>query len=257
MNLRVGSLDHSKRAYVPIAVERIDCNELASWILVVHTNKYFSVHGVDSQLVHVREFHVRTFDDANRSFVSIGAGAEKQNRLSLELRHHNLVFDRIVSKLMNGPRDQRVLTENVPSRCYLTIRQPGECRNLRVAHSAGHEQLVSFGIVDQPHVDHRRRGRTFGSAADRAQRRRISRSIEFKNRRIVVAEVRYPKFLVLRIDGKTRWILNSSLGTCKDSDWSDVSFGVGFENENLTRRIVGHEDLPVVGVHGYRYWVVQ
>src|SRR2546430_16673121 len=99
MNLRVGSLDHSKRAYVPIAVERIDCNELASWILVVHTNKYFSVHGVDSELVHVRQFHVRTFDDANRSFLSIVPGAEKQNRLSLELWHHTLYFTRHLIKL--------------------------------------------------------------------------------------------------------------------------------------------------------------
>jgi hypothetical protein len=39
------------------------------------------------------------------------------------------------------------LSCNCPYGFCTTIRQPGECRNLRVAHSVSDEKLVSFGVV--------------------------------------------------------------------------------------------------------------
>src|SRR5262249_52639624 len=103
-NLSVRSLDNSNRGRVTAGVERIDRDKLTSRIFVINTDEYFSVDRINRQLVHVGEFNVWALDDANRSLVSIGPTAEELDLLGLELRHHNLVFDRIVSELMDGPR---------------------------------------------------------------------------------------------------------------------------------------------------------
>src|SRR5262245_27259607 len=101
-----------------------------------------------------------------------------------------------------------------------------------MAHSTSDEQLVSFRVVDQPHVDHCSCGRTFSSAADHAERWRIARSGEFVDARIMVAQVSHPEFLVFQIYRHSSWILDPGLWSSKDSDGSDVRVGIGFEHEN-------------------------
>src|SRR5262245_24279171 len=109
--LSIRPLQRSKRRYVPTAVKRIDRNEITHRNILMDADKYFSMDRIDLEPVQIRNFDVRTLDDPHRGLVSAGSAAIKRDCLRMPLRHHNLVFDRIVIKLMDGTRHQSVLAE--------------------------------------------------------------------------------------------------------------------------------------------------
>jgi hypothetical protein len=48
---------------------------------------------------------------------------------------------------MHRASEQSVLTGNLSGGLSASIRRPGECRNLRVAHSVGDQNLLPLAIV--------------------------------------------------------------------------------------------------------------
>ena len=56
-------------------------------------------------------------------------------RLLMRRISSNFIAHGIVSHVMNRAGEKRILSGDSPHRFCTTIRQPGECRNLRMAHS--------------------------------------------------------------------------------------------------------------------------
>src|SRR5713226_7483042 len=103
-NLSVWPLQDSNGSHVPIGVAIKNHNRAN------YRNKCFSVDRINGHLVRVCNFNVWTMDGANGGFVSVGPTAVRHDRLGMKLSHHDLVFDRIVSKSMDIPRNLSILT---------------------------------------------------------------------------------------------------------------------------------------------------
>ena len=72
---------------------------------------------------------------ANGRNITVGISAERENGKGVERGHEDLIPHRVVGHVVNRARELRILTCDCSYRLCTTIRQPGECRNLRVAHS--------------------------------------------------------------------------------------------------------------------------
>ena len=104
----------------------------------------------------------------------VGAAAEHENRLRELIGDDDLVVDLVVADVVHGAREQRGLSCNRPRRRF-PVRQPGECRNLRVSHSIRDEDLVALGVVGDPAgIADRQRLLAERRAANRAQRRDVA-----------------------------------------------------------------------------------
>ena len=90
---------------------------------------------------------LRALDDSNRSFLSIGSAAERQDCLSVRNGYDNFVMHRIVTYIVHRSRKFAGLTVQCSNWGLSAVRQPGEYRNLRMGHSVGYENLLAFGIV--------------------------------------------------------------------------------------------------------------
>src|SRR2546426_11304129 len=90
---------------------------------------------------------MRSLDDANRPFLSIGRPAEYQDGLRQRTRNDDFVVNRIVCKTMHGSADHCFLTFEHSNRWSVLLRQPGEGRNLRMGHSVGHQYLFPLAVV--------------------------------------------------------------------------------------------------------------
>src|SRR5207247_9160339 len=98
-------------------------------------NENFAVHSIDSDGLRVLEPGVRTENFTHRRDVTVGVASESEDRESIKGRHEDLVVNGIISHVVNRSAEQRILTSNCSRRLCTTIRQPGECRNLRMGHS--------------------------------------------------------------------------------------------------------------------------
>src|SRR5262249_43489519 len=67
--------------------------------------------------------------------IPIGVSAESEDRKRVERRYEDFVVHRIVRHVVNRAGKQSILSGNGSHRLCTTIRQPGECRNLRMGHS--------------------------------------------------------------------------------------------------------------------------
>src|SRR5438874_11661731 len=98
---------------------------------------------------------------------------------------------------MHRAREHRLLSFNPSNGGSVSVRQPGEHRNLRVGPSVGGENLISFRIVRDPRIGKSRSRCSGRSAADFAYRSYVAcgRAVVYGGR--VVAEVGDPQLVVL------------------------------------------------------------
>jgi len=55
--------------------------------------------------------------------------------------------DFVVGEAVHRAAEQRFLTFDLSNWLCIFIRQPGECRNLRMRHSVRHQDLLTLGVV--------------------------------------------------------------------------------------------------------------
>src|SRR5881628_1921774 len=146
----------------------------------------------------------RTLNDAQRRRFSLGAAGERQNGLSELLRNRELVVDFIVSETVHRPAEQRSLTFDFSNRLRVFIRQPGECRNLRMGHSVRHQDLFPLRVVGHGmRIAYTQRRLIQRTAADDSQRCHVTGCVQGVHCRGVIHEVRGPDLVVLQIHPNT------------------------------------------------------
>jgi len=97
--------------------------------------------------------------------LSCGASFEHEDRASFGIADDEFVINGIVFQIVIRTANQRRLAGNSSNRRRITIRQPGECRNLRESHSVRHQNLIAFGVVRQRAMLPNIGAGVFGSAA--------------------------------------------------------------------------------------------
>src|SRR5262245_12943937 len=90
---------------------------------------------------------MRSENISDRSNISSGSSTKCENAESEERRYDDLVMHGIVCHSVNGTGKQSILAGNRPGRLCTTVCQPGKRRNLRMGHSVGDENFISFGVV--------------------------------------------------------------------------------------------------------------
>ena len=90
---------------------------------------------VDSDGLWIQQLRAGSENLANGRNVSIRVTTEGEDGESKEGRYKDFIMYRIVGHVMNRASEQRILSGNCSDRLCSSIRQPGECRNLRMAHS--------------------------------------------------------------------------------------------------------------------------
>src|SRR6266571_4894791 len=104
-------------------------------------------HLIVTIIVRTSYLRMRSLDDPDGRFLSLGASAEKQDGLSQRTVHHNFIVNRIICQTVHGPADHRFLTFQRSCLQRIFLRQPGEYRDLRGIHSVGHQVLFPLAVI--------------------------------------------------------------------------------------------------------------
>jgi hypothetical protein len=124
------------------------------------------VLGIDTDGVRSDQPGAWTLNHANRWFVSIRAPTKNQDGVSQGVGDDNFVVDCVVSEAVNGSTEPGALAGDDSLRSSISICQPGKCRDSRLAHSIGHQDLAALGIVSESHgIAEAWRGSARGCAA--------------------------------------------------------------------------------------------
>jgi len=156
----------------------------------------------------------------------------------------------VVGDAVGRAGHQGFLSRNGANRSSISIRQPGEDRNLRMGHSVRHEYLLSFRVI----------GRRIGvadvggpgierGAPNHPQGSGISRRRRPVHRGGMVAEVRYPQFIMFPVIENAGRALDPAPGTLNDPFWRHIAAGGHVKNQNGITRIVGDKNLPASRVN--------
>src|SRR5207245_2728235 len=86
-------------------------------------------------------------NDSNGTFLSSGPSAERQDRICKRVAHDKFIMYLIVANIVHGSGQFAGLAKHRAGWSLSFVRQPGECRNLRMGHSVGHQDLVSLRVV--------------------------------------------------------------------------------------------------------------
>ena len=103
--------------------------------LIALRNKNFSVNTINGDGLRVQQLGMRSENSANRSDIAVCITAESENTEGVPSGHEDLIVNRIIGHVVDRAGKRCILSCNRSYRLCTTIRQPGECRNLRVAHS--------------------------------------------------------------------------------------------------------------------------
>src|SRR5262249_8281032 len=137
-------------------------------------------------------------------FLSVRTATEHQNCLCQWTGDRDFIMDRIVCQIVHGPADQRFLSSESASGRSVFLRQPGECRNLRMVHSVWYQQFVALAIVsDRLRLTEVQSDSVQWCAADGANGGDVAIRREGVARRRRVTEVGNPHFFVLQIESHT------------------------------------------------------
>jgi hypothetical protein len=124
------------------------------------------VLGIDTDGVRSDQQGAWTLNHANRWFVSIRAATKNQDGVGQGVGDDNFVVDCVVSQAVNGATEPGALASDHSLRPSISICQPGKCRDSRLAHSIGHQDLAALGIVSESHgIAEAWRGSARGCAA--------------------------------------------------------------------------------------------
>src|SRR6266481_5341068 len=139
---RVGPLEHADRSDIALSVPgKYEYAPMASG------DEDLVVDRVDFQVLGCVELAVRSLNDANRTFLSVGRPSICQDRLRKLLGYGEFVVKAIIHNPVHGPAQQATLTFNSPKRLCSPFRQPGEYRNLRMGYAIRDQDLFPFRVV--------------------------------------------------------------------------------------------------------------
>ena len=188
---RIGSFQNPDGSNVSIRTPREDKHT------AVLRDKDFSMRCIYRHCLRTQDLSFRADDFTNGSDISVGVAAKREDGPGMIRRDEDFIGYRIIGHIVNRAVEQRVLSCNRSHRLCATIRQPGECRNLRIAHSVGYQEIFSFGVVSN-RVRIAQHGRRFfgTSSADHALGSRIARSIHWEDGGRMIAKIRHPQFVV-------------------------------------------------------------
>src|SRR5438093_8476239 len=123
-------------------------------------------------------------------------------------------MQRIYGDAMYGPSELCSLTFNHAPWNHVSVRQPGEYRNPRLAYSIGYKNFFASGIVSQGHwvTESCSRSAWGGIANDT-----LWLYVAIGSKRIdsctMIAKVRHPKLIVLSIHINPYWMVQLRLGS--------------------------------------------
>ena len=131
-----------------LAVENVDHTSIRP----SHRNKNFVVDGIGVQLIGVDQSGLETLNDSGRRFLAGGAAAESHDRVGKGVRHDDFIVDGVIHDRVHAARQHGLLPFNSPNGFGVSVRQPGEHRNLRMGHSVRGQNLLSLRIVTDSSV---------------------------------------------------------------------------------------------------------
>src|SRR5262245_4833733 len=209
------------------------------------------MHNINVEPIRTVELRVRALNDANRSFLTVGAATEYENRVRERIRHQDLIVDGVVANIVHGSAQQRRLAVNSSRWDLGSICQPGKCRNLRVGHSVRHQDLLPLAVVaDGARISDHQTDLIGRTSSNHAQRRNVSICRDWKNSRSVIAHVRNPEFAVLDVEAQTCWVFYARFWSFDDSCGSNVAAIRRPKDEDRIFRIICDEDLAAVFMYG-------
>ena len=161
-------------------------------------------HCAESRITHAEDAGLRSLDDANGRFFSIGRSFEREDRLCQRAVDDDFVVNPVIRETMHRSAEQRFLTFERSYRWFVFLRLTGESRNLRMGHSVRHPNLIAPFVIGQGLDLAKLQGDLVRRrAADRAAGRDISVRVQRIHGCRRVAEVGNPEFLILRIHEHT------------------------------------------------------
>lgn len=107
--------------------------------------------GIDTDGVRSDQPGAWTLNHTNRWFVSIRAPTKNQDGVGQGVGDDNFVVHCVVREAVNGPTELGTLAGDDSLRPSIPICQPGKCRDSRLAHSIGYQDLAAAGIVSEGH----------------------------------------------------------------------------------------------------------
>ena len=107
--------------------------------------------GIDTDGVRSDQPGAWTLNHANRWFVSIGAATKNQDGVGQGVGNDHFVVHGVVREAVNGPTELGALAGDDSLRPSIPICQPGKCRDSRLAHSIGHQDLAALSVVSEGH----------------------------------------------------------------------------------------------------------
>ena len=115
--------------------------------LVSFGNISLVIYRIHSDAIRLHQLGFWALNHSDGSRFSIRASRESEDGLRELLRDSDFIMDFIVRETVHRPAHERFLAFDLTHRLCVLIRQPGECRNLRMGHSVGHQDLFALGVV--------------------------------------------------------------------------------------------------------------
>src|SRR5258707_14413036 len=127
---RVGPLKHVDRSDIALSVPgKYEYAPMASG------DEDLVVDRVDFQVLGCVELAVRSLNDSDRTFLSVGRPSICQDRLRKLLGYGEFVVKAVIDNPVHGPAQQATLAFNPPNGPCSPFRQPGENGNLRMGNA--------------------------------------------------------------------------------------------------------------------------
>ena len=104
-------------------------------------------HCAESRIAHTEDAGLRSLDDANGRFFSVGRSFERQDRLCQRAVDDEFVVNTVIRETMHRSAEQRFLTFERSYRWFVFLRLTGESRNLRMGHSVRDPYLIPALVV--------------------------------------------------------------------------------------------------------------
>jgi len=106
----------------------------------------FAVDRIERHVIGVIQHRLGTLNDPDGRFSAFCSAAEEQNRLCERIGRSDFVMERVHGYIVAGAGLQCFLTLDHASGERSSIRQPGEYRDPRIAHSVRRQNFLPFRI---------------------------------------------------------------------------------------------------------------
>src|SRR5207249_6962066 len=164
----------------------------------------FAVNRIHRDVIDRAQECLWTLSDTERCFVPDGTAAENQNRLSKRIGYRELIMDRIHRDVVACAGLKRFRTLDHSCGLSISIRRTGVCRDSRLAHSVGSQNLFPLRVIcDCANSTHTGQGSVFRSRTNHTERRDVPVRHSGKHSSNVTVPTGHPQLVAFRVDGNT------------------------------------------------------